>query len=756
MASTPTTPDGALVGDTYRLLDRIAELVSRITLHCVIIIVAVFYPLEPGAPRTGIVITSALAAYSVSRLVLRQSSATWAVLDVVAVSVYLMLTPWLVVDASFTSGTSAMLAIAGTTVIANAIGHGTGWSVVVTVVIVLAWSLGIARSVGGVAPWSMFSLDFLVVEWALAAWCRRLIVRAAVVTDGVLAGIADDEVIRSVAVARHRLARQQFAVMHDTAASTLLMVGQGAATNRDALARQADRDLAAIARIANPVDGSPVQVALLARLRTVVAGIRTPVSLSGDATEAADRDIADALAGATHEALTNVDRHAHATAATVVVAHHTITITDDGIGFDPLGEQVARRFGVRNSIRNRLADIGGYARLESAPGRGTTVTLRWGRPAPTPERIDPVQGVATTSRLLRGFGYGLFAISLVLILLQSTQAVTSDADHPVAQIVIVVVAVGCALVAGLAVERQVPRWLVAIAYVACIVLACVQQMLLPTASLTLGSNWALWALGWVVVALTYRSSIGFGLGALGVFWVIGATVLLIRDPSADVVATLGYNFASVAVIQALAVVFTTFLVMTARNAHDANEERTRRWAAEAGERALADDVAARYAALSKSLVPLLHKLSDPSVDANDPSLRLAAVIEGARLRRLFAQTDNDGHPLLQELQPTIAAAEDRGVAVSVDAGTALPHIPPAQRDRLLAMVSMMLAAANSRARVVFTAEDGAVTASVVADCDERIAGLESELGVAPVQAGELTWAEVAVVCVESELQGSTR
>jgi signal transduction histidine kinase len=74
----------------------------------------------------------------------------------------------------------------------------------------------------------------------------------------------------------------------------------------------------------------------------------------------------------------------HASAKTVNISmkmdHELfqVRIEDDGIGFD-----VARRSpkatggqGLSN-MRTRLQTMGGECRIESAPGRGTAVILRW-------------------------------------------------------------------------------------------------------------------------------------------------------------------------------------------------------------------------------------------------------------------------------------------------------------------------------------------------------------------------------------------
>ncbi len=97
-----------------------------------------------------------------------------------------------------------------------------------------------------------------------------------------------------------------------------------------------------------------------------------------------------AIARAVREALTNVARHAGTGEAWVEV-HRTadpdagagppgdaaliVTIRDRGVGFDP-GSVGPDRLGIGRSIIERIADCGGTASVRSAPGTGTTVTLR--------------------------------------------------------------------------------------------------------------------------------------------------------------------------------------------------------------------------------------------------------------------------------------------------------------------------------------------------------------------------------------------
>ena len=51
----------------------------------------------------------------------------------------------------------------------------------------------------------------------------------------------------------------------------------------------------------------------------------------------------------------------------------TVTVNDDGSGFDP--SSVTEGIGWTRSIRGRLAEVGGRADVRSTPGGGCEVTL---------------------------------------------------------------------------------------------------------------------------------------------------------------------------------------------------------------------------------------------------------------------------------------------------------------------------------------------------------------------------------------------
>jgi signal transduction histidine kinase len=76
--------------------------------------------------------------------------------------------------------------------------------------------------------------------------------------------------------------------------------------------------------------------------------------------------------------MVNAARHAGSDHVDVLISRTgpvvSVLVSDAGRGFDP-GSLPAASFGVRHSIIERMAQVGGNARLLSTPGRGTTVVL---------------------------------------------------------------------------------------------------------------------------------------------------------------------------------------------------------------------------------------------------------------------------------------------------------------------------------------------------------------------------------------------
>lgn len=105
------------------------------------------------------------------------------------------------------------------------------------------------------------------------------------------------------------------------------------------------------------------------------AGITVDVSLTGLPTNLSD-EVEIAVFRVVQEALTNIQRHARARNASVLVRQIgervRLIVEDDGVGFDPSAE--TDRLGLAG-IRERVALVGGDVEIESVPGSGTAVVV---------------------------------------------------------------------------------------------------------------------------------------------------------------------------------------------------------------------------------------------------------------------------------------------------------------------------------------------------------------------------------------------
>ena len=210
---------------------------------------------------------------------------------------------------------------------------------------------------------------------------------------------------------RARARRRADNFIHDRILSVLKVIptestepAQLRAGAREALA---DLDTAAAEPDA-PVRSSELLAALTRRLRAI-GGDDVVISDSITKNLNLPQETAQALVDAAAEALRNSLTHAAGpdrgpvtrTAALRSAADGiTITVSDDGCGFDPERAPISRH-GVSDSIIARMRDAQGQARIDSSPGAGTTVTLSWNPRTTTAEsptgpcaRTDPGAGRA--------------------------------------------------------------------------------------------------------------------------------------------------------------------------------------------------------------------------------------------------------------------------------------------------------------------------------------------------------------------------
>jgi len=167
--------------------------------------------------------------------------------------------------------------------------------------------------------------------------------------------------------------------LHDSVLQTLALIQKNANDGPTVarLARSQERDLRSWLYAGEATDERSVASAL----RGVAAEVEDAHGVSVEVVTVGDCPMSEALrpvVNATREAVTNAAKHA-GTGQVDVYAEITdsavdVFVRDRGQGFDP--DTIAEdRYGVRNSIVDRMDRHGGSADVRSTPGEGTEVRL---------------------------------------------------------------------------------------------------------------------------------------------------------------------------------------------------------------------------------------------------------------------------------------------------------------------------------------------------------------------------------------------
>ena len=182
---------------------------------------------------------------------------------------------------------------------------------------------------------------------------------------------------------RRTLELRSSALVHDTILNELATL---ATTRPGPLSAATLRQIrASIDLVAEPDRGTGTQdaVALSGALLEIVERLGRDglaVSVSGNlrGLEALDSATALALSQAIEQCLINVLKHSGVEVAELVVftsaRELTAMITDAGRGFHESAVG-GDRLGLRNSVRGRIASVGGSVQLWSSPGTGTSVVI---------------------------------------------------------------------------------------------------------------------------------------------------------------------------------------------------------------------------------------------------------------------------------------------------------------------------------------------------------------------------------------------
>lgn len=180
--------------------------------------------------------------------------------------------------------------------------------------------------------------------------------------------------------------RELDAVVHDTVLAALHTAVRDPGAPE--LRQLADRALGTFAAVRpDGASARPVPAAEVGRrLEATLAAVAPDADLDVHPGPDVPPDVARALTDAALEAARNARRHGGGAGSApdigVVVAATPdgtglqVTVSDDGVGFDP-SLVPPHRMGLAVSVRERMHRVGGRADLVTATGSGTTVRLVW-------------------------------------------------------------------------------------------------------------------------------------------------------------------------------------------------------------------------------------------------------------------------------------------------------------------------------------------------------------------------------------------
>jgi hypothetical protein len=693
----------AHVGSARRhLLDR-ATTVAITFRHSVNAVVSIVVWVDPCVSQMAIRAGAAgFGCWALYRLLTRSSSTLLCGVDYCLTIAICVALPTFVCGPDFYRSNSAPVAIAGTAVISFAVSLPARVSSTMTAGIAAAFACGAAQVIGWPNLVAVFNLYYFAAQWAVSAAIRAMILRVADAVDQSSSQREAAEIDQQVLCAVRDYDHEQLRLLHDTVASTLMMVSDGVPIPRHRLAAQARRDLAIIQQRGE----TPTHLDVVDLLRDNGTYVRTPVRYSGLGRLLLDGKIAEAVAAAAREALNNVDRHAHAGAVLIDVQPDHLLISDDGCGFDY--DSAVRGHGIDASILTRMESVGGAARVASEPGAGTRVELHWApvQQSPTPY-VDPDRLIF---RLRASYGIALTAYAIINLALMAPAAFNAN-DRRGAQVALALAAAAAALSAAPRImgRRRCP---LIPAVVTVFMVGLVQPIFLGDRELGTQAHWAQAAIGWCLLPLLLSIPARRGAALLIVCWLMPAIYLIARDPTAHIVANIGYGTGSILGVQLAALMFNDLMARAADSARSETSSRAHLLAAHRISTALQTEYRNRYARLLDRLRPLLQMLSHSA--PVDSSVRQEIQNEYRNLRALFDQAATFDHPLLTHIRPLIDRAEYRGVDVALQVESKLPVTSDDTAADIANMIDIVLSAATTSARITLSPTPSGIETSVLA------------------------------------------
>lgn len=233
---------------------------------------------------------------------------------------------------------------------------------------------------------SAFSLVLGAVVLVIISMLRAASIAVDVAQEAALERYADAVRQHATEVERVRVD----AIVHDSVLTTLLSAARASTAEEKSLASlMASNAIGYLQQAALVVPGETIRVPV----STVASRIETAVQAFDQSIEVRTRSIessslpssvAEVLFSAAMQALVNSVQHAGSgpsVARWLVVRGLSpqgleIEVGDTGAGFVP-DEVAQERLGLRVSIIERVSQAGGEVEIDSSPGDGTVVTVRW-------------------------------------------------------------------------------------------------------------------------------------------------------------------------------------------------------------------------------------------------------------------------------------------------------------------------------------------------------------------------------------------
>lgn len=202
--------------------------------------------------------------------------------------------------------------------------------------------------------------------------------------------LLDDTNARALAAEAHKARYaerlEHHRALHDTVLATLTVLATGAIdANAPEVRERCAREAAYLRRLVqqNADEDGPREIgAALEEAVGSVERLQLRVTAQYHDLPEVPLEVAAAFADAVTEALNNVQRHAGTGHAYLTATRSAdgqegvvVTVVDRGPGFDP--ERCVPGLGLRGSILGRMAEAGGRATVDTAPGEGVRVEMRW-------------------------------------------------------------------------------------------------------------------------------------------------------------------------------------------------------------------------------------------------------------------------------------------------------------------------------------------------------------------------------------------